>query len=85
MNKVQINDLKKNLAYWTEKAAQGEEVHITKFNKPFVKIIPDQEDGRGLHWGEFVGKEFVTSPLKRKSPLTTEKLLEMIKEDRDSD
>jgi antitoxin (DNA-binding transcriptional repressor) of toxin-antitoxin stability system len=54
MNLVPLGDLKRHLARWTEKAARGEVVHITKFNRPYVVLAPERD--AAVHWGRKLGE-----------------------------
>jgi antitoxin (DNA-binding transcriptional repressor) of toxin-antitoxin stability system len=78
MENVPLHELKKNLAYWAEKAAQGEVIQITKYNRPFVVLTKSQTTG--LYIGKRVGKPFAKSGLKN---ATKGKFLEYLLEDRE--
>jgi len=78
MKKVSINELKKDFSAWSEKAAQGESIEITKHNKAFVRLVPSRDSS--VHVGKFVGKkDLVAIP----SLNTHGKSLHFLDEDRD--
>jgi antitoxin (DNA-binding transcriptional repressor) of toxin-antitoxin stability system len=78
MEKVPLYELKKNLSYWTEQAAQGKVIQITRYNRPYV--ILTQSPNQGLYVGKRVGKGFADSGLKE---ATKGKYLEYLLEDRE--
>lgn len=65
MISVPIKDLKENLSAYTEKASQGEVIQVTKYNKPYVTILPGQY--KGLRIGSKVGQPLKPSGLKNAS------------------
>jgi antitoxin (DNA-binding transcriptional repressor) of toxin-antitoxin stability system len=75
---VPIKDLKSNLAHWTEKASKGEVIQVTKFNRPYVRIVP--EGDVRLHRGRNVGKRDLAPALKIGDKLPW---FEFLQEDRD--
>lgn len=80
MESVPIKELKKDLSYWTEQAAQGKTIQITKYNRPYVVLTKSFEGG--LYRGKQVGKGALCSLLNR---ATQGKYLKYLQEDRDSD
>jgi len=80
MKNVPLKALKENLAYWTEAAAKGELVQVTKYNRPYVVMGPSE--GSGLSRGKKAGQEALKSVL---SEATKGKWLKILKEDRDED
>jgi antitoxin (DNA-binding transcriptional repressor) of toxin-antitoxin stability system len=63
MNKVSINDLKKSLAHWTERAAQGDSIEVTRYNRPYVRLVASEE--AGLVRGKRVGQGALQSPFSK--------------------
>jgi hypothetical protein len=59
MKYVPLIDLKKRLSYWTEQAAQGIVIQITRYNKPFVVIRQAQQSE--LRVGKNIGKHHFRS------------------------
>ncbi|MBI4212238.1 MAG: hypothetical protein HY540_06335 [Deltaproteobacteria bacterium] len=51
---VALKELKENLAYWAEEASRGEVVQVTKYNKPYMMLVPSGQPG--LRVGKNVGK-----------------------------
>lgn len=80
MKSVPIKDLKRNLSSWTEEAAKGERVQVTKYNRPYVVLSP--AGATGIHVGKKVGKEPLKSVLKE---ATKGRWLRALQEDRDED
>ncbi len=78
MKNVPLHELKKDLAYWTEQAAKGEAIQITKYNRPYVVLTKSQMTG--LTIGKRVGKGFSNSGLKEASK---GKFLKYLLEDRE--
>ena len=54
MSNVTLKDLKEDLSTWAEKAAAGEMIHVTKYNKPYIVLGPS--DSQVLRVGGQVGK-----------------------------
>jgi antitoxin (DNA-binding transcriptional repressor) of toxin-antitoxin stability system len=65
MENVPLNVLKKDLAYWTEQAAKGKVIQITKYNRPYVLLTKGQS--AGLYIGKRYGRTDLSSPLKEAS------------------
>lgn len=78
MESVPLNELKKDLAYWTEQAAKGKVIQVTKYNRPYV--ILTKAPTAGLYIGKRVGKPFSNSSFKA---ATQGKFLEYLLEDRE--
>lgn len=55
MKTVTVKELKQNLAAYMDIAAQGESVLVTKYNRPYVRLVT-QKDQQGLIIGSRVGK-----------------------------
>lgn len=62
---AQLNELKKHLSDYAERAAAGEIIHITRFNRPYIVLAPDRD--ASLHWGELAGKSAIKPVLKKGS------------------
>jgi antitoxin (DNA-binding transcriptional repressor) of toxin-antitoxin stability system len=65
MKSVNLKALKEDLSLWTEKAAGGEIVEVTKYNRPFVWIVPSGT--QNLRRGQKVGKASISPVLKEAS------------------
>ncbi|OGQ23476.1 MAG: hypothetical protein A3I05_07380 [Deltaproteobacteria bacterium RIFCSPLOWO2_02_FULL_44_10] len=78
MKKVPLKELKENLSHWTEEAAGGEVIHITKHNRPYVELWPAGQEH--LHVGKQIGKTALKPVLKEAS---SGKWLEVLQEDRE--
>ncbi len=77
MKIVPLLELKKRLSYWAEKAAEGERIEVTKYNKPFVYISSSEVSA--LHVGESIGEYSLKSAL---NDPTRGKWLNLLIEDR---
>ncbi|MBI2336935.1 MAG: hypothetical protein HYU97_09285 [Deltaproteobacteria bacterium] len=64
MNTVTLKDLKEDLSSWAEKAAKGEIIHVTKYNRPYIVLAPSNP--KGLHVGSRVGKGRFVTVVKRR-------------------
>ncbi len=62
MEKISINEIKKKFAHWANRVAQGEVIHITKYNRPYLKLTQIAEEA--LHYGERFGKADLKMDLK---------------------
>ncbi|MBE7437980.1 MAG: type II toxin-antitoxin system prevent-host-death family antitoxin [Spirochaetales bacterium] len=53
MKIVPLKELKANLAMYAEEAAAGETIEITRYNRPYVRLITASSDGlrRGSRLG----------------------------------
>lgn len=80
MKSVPLKALKENLAHWTEEAAKGELVQITKYNRPYITLGPSE--GSVLYRGKKAGRESLKSVL---SEATKGMWAKILKEDRDED
>lgn len=78
MEKVPLKDLKENLSEWTEKAHQGAIIEVTKYNRPYIKLVPGSETG--VFQGAKAGQTLPESPLR--DP-TGGKWLDALTEDRE--
>lgn len=80
---VQVNEFKADLAKYGELAASGETVVVTRYNKPFFKITPTNEENHPhLHKA--------TRPFKGFGPpiitsMTLDEMLAGLREDRGRD
>ena len=83
MKSVPIKDLKERLSYWAEQAAKGEVIEVTRYNRPYIRLVTGGKDVEGLHVGKRVGKETFKSSL----PLNASggQWLKFLQEDRDGD
>ncbi|MBI4209797.1 MAG: hypothetical protein HY538_08875 [Deltaproteobacteria bacterium] len=63
MPSVPLKDLKENLSHWAEEAAKGNVVHVTKYNRPYVALVPGRDVG--LHRGRLVGRGHFKPALKK--------------------
>ena len=77
MKSVPLKELKENLAYWTDLAAQGEMIEVTKYNQAYIRMIPVVENG--LYIGKNVGQASLTAVGKS---LSKGKWLKYLEEDR---
>jgi len=83
MKKVSIKQVREDFAGYAESAASGEIIEVTKYNKPYVRIVTAKAPGVTV--GDLV---FSTVPLKRvqnigKIALTEIDLKRALEEDRD--
>lgn len=65
MKIIPIKDLKENLAEWASLAARGEEITVTKYNRPYITLGPSGM--LGLQVGSRVGRGTLTSVCRRGS------------------
>ena len=65
MEKISINQIKKNFAHWAKLAAEGEAIQITKYNRPYLQLTQITESG--LRYGKHFGKTSLKSALKHAS------------------
>lgn len=79
MNKVPLKELKKDLSSWAEEASKGNIIEVTKYNRPYIYIVPHAQSG--LFQGSKVGQGSLTSILSSGSQ---GKWLEYLEEDRNS-
>ncbi|MBF0492971.1 MAG: hypothetical protein HQM15_09340 [Deltaproteobacteria bacterium] len=77
MKSVAIKELKENLAYWTDLAAQGEMIEVTKYNHAYIRMIPVVENGLSI--GKDVGRVSLKAVGKN---LSRGKWLKYLEEDR---
>ena len=78
MKSISLKLLKQSLSKYTEEAARGETIQITKHNKPFAYLLPAATPF--LHAGAQVGRK----PLRSIGKLASGgKYLKILKEDRD--
>ncbi|MCP5467853.1 MAG: hypothetical protein H7A32_01115 [Deltaproteobacteria bacterium] len=77
MEKISINEIKKNFAYWAKLVEQGEAIQITKYNRPYLQLTQIAESG--LHCGKRFGKTSLKTRLKR---ATKGHYLSVLSEDR---
>jgi antitoxin (DNA-binding transcriptional repressor) of toxin-antitoxin stability system len=75
---VSLKDLKEDLSNWTEVAAKGETVQVTRYNKPYVLLGPAAMPG--VRMGSRVGESL--KPCFDKDP-TSGRWLTVLQEDRD--
>ena len=62
MKSVNLKDLKKRLSYWVDETAKGNVVEVTRYNKPYIRLVPRTEPS--LHYGSKVGKAELESSTK---------------------
>jgi hypothetical protein len=48
MKKTSLKELKEDLSKWAEYAAGGEKVYVSKYNKPYIILIPSQSELTGV-------------------------------------
>ena len=77
MKSISLKDLKENLSKYTEDAAHGETIQVTKYNKPFIYLTGASQPS--LNVGSRVGKGTLRSVLSRG---TNGKYLKVLLEDR---
>lgn len=80
MESVSIKNLKRSLAKWTQKAAKGQIIEVTKHNHPYVHLVAPKTDG--LIWGKNVGKAHLRPVLKKPLKINWQKFWD---EDRNED
>jgi len=78
MKCVSLKDLKEDLSTWTEIAAHGESVQVTRYNKPYVVLGPAILSG--VHMGRRLGDDL--KPCFGKDP-TSGRWLNVLQDDRD--
>ncbi|HBF13691.1 MAG TPA: hypothetical protein DDW49_09975 [Deltaproteobacteria bacterium] len=54
MKMVTLKQLKEDLSGWAEKAAKGESIQVTKYNKPYITLV--RSNTQDLHIGSRYGK-----------------------------
>lgn len=62
MKKISLKYLKENLSQLTEEAAQGAQIQVTKYNKPYIYIVGMPTSS--LHIGVKIGKGILKSVSK---------------------
>ena len=62
MSSVTLKDLKEDLSSWAQRAAKGETIHVTKYNRPYIVLGPSNP--KGLHVGSRVGKGHFVAVVK---------------------
>lgn len=77
MKSVNLKALKEDLSHWTEEAAGGEIVEVTRYNRPYVWIVPS--GAQGLRSGKHVGTASISPVLEEGSK---GKWLRVLDEDR---
>ena len=78
MERVTVQDLKRNLSGCLKRAAEGRDLVVTRHRKPWVHVTPASE--RGLHVGDLVGRAYPASPFK--TPASRGRFLEVLLRDR---
>lgn len=81
MKKVPLKHLKQSLAAWAALAHKGETVEVTKYNRPYLRMVPVFE--QGVRIGANVGKQELRPALSRS--IARARILEALAEDRDED
>lgn len=62
---IPLKELKENLSHWTEEASKGSQILVTKYNRPYIMLLPG--GGGSLYHGSRVGKASLTSELDQAS------------------
>lgn len=78
MKLISLKDLKENLSQWTEEAAKGTAIQVTRYNKPYVFLLGVQSPS--LHIGKSAGTATLRSAA---SAASKGKFHAVLKEDRD--
>ncbi len=78
--KSELKDLKEDLSKWAEYAAQGEKVYVSKYNKPYIILIPSNSELTGITGS---GKPFVIKPATQNS-VSSKALSAVLEDDRGS-
>ncbi len=60
MKKISLKELKEDLASYAESAAEGEVLEVSKYNKPYIRIVTANTSGVTI--GRLVGSG---QPIKR--------------------
>lgn len=63
MEIVPIKDLKENLSEWAERASKGDVILVTKYNHPYIRLVPGRSSG--LMEGSRVGQGVLSPALRR--------------------
>ena len=79
MKSVSINDLKRNLSGYLERAAQGEPIVVTKHRRPWAKL--SAVEANHVWVGGRVGKVTLRSVLDAPLPQSAWRLIEDDRED----
>lgn len=61
MKNVPLKTLKENLSWWVGEAARGEQVQVTKYNRPYILLASCE--GSGLYRGKRAGQATLKSVL----------------------
>lgn len=77
MDLVPIKDLKQELSSYAERAAKGEVIGITKYNRPYFYLSPAQD--MGVSVGQWHGKKDLAPAIKA---TTRDAALKSLQEDR---
>jgi prevent-host-death family protein len=48
MKKVQVNEIREHLATYLTEAERGEEIVVTRHNKPVARLVPYEQDKASL-------------------------------------
>jgi len=78
MKSISLKDLKENLSKYTEEAAGGKAIQVTRYNKPFIYLT--SASSNVLHIGSRVGTGALRAVGKRE---TRGQFLKTLNEDRD--
>lgn len=79
MKKISLNELKIALSEYAEDAAQGEIVEVTKYNRPYIRLVGAMNEAMTV--GARFGQGELRAVLKKSVPLS--KILRTIEDDRD--
>lgn len=80
MKSISLRVLKENLSRYTEQAARGEPIQVTRYNKPFVYLMPAL--GQSQRVGTRAGQHEFRPVSKR---ATRGRFLEVLNEDRNDE
>jgi antitoxin (DNA-binding transcriptional repressor) of toxin-antitoxin stability system len=78
MKKTSLKELKEDLSKWTECAARGERVYVSKYNKPYIVLIPSHSELEGITG---TGEPFHLKPAVQRA-ISTKVLTALILDDR---
>lgn len=79
MKKISLNEFKEGLSDFAEEVAEGEIIEVTKYNRPYIRVVAATQEG--LTIGRLYRKGELKPVLKRAVSLS--KILKVLEEDRD--
>lgn len=79
MKKVPLKDLKTNLAAVAEEVAKGNPIEVTKYTRPYLRMVPSGFPY--IHYGRLVGQGMLEPALSKEK--TKGRFLTILLEDRE--